>query len=154
DLEGEFPRLVVAACTAMADGPSDEEVSDILAQARVGLPFEQASLSGLPMMLCLPVCDMSASYLLAIGVIAHLVARERTGRGGSFRTSLEHGGLLATALYWPRVSAPPAGMDLDTLAKFGTPTSRSLFQAADGEWIQLMGAYAKSAPVLDALAAN
>jgi crotonobetainyl-CoA:carnitine CoA-transferase CaiB-like acyl-CoA transferase len=151
-LQREFPHLVVAVCTPIVDGRSDEETSDLLAQARVGLPFEQASVSGQPMMLCLPVCDVSAAYLLAIGVIAHLVARERTGRGGSFHTSLEHGGLLATALYWPRVPTPPAGMDLDTLAKFGTPTSRSLFQAADGEWLQLMGAYATSAPVLEALA--
>jgi crotonobetainyl-CoA:carnitine CoA-transferase CaiB-like acyl-CoA transferase len=148
-----WPQLVVGACPSFPPGTGEAEGpgSEILVQAWLGLLDEQESCSGEPLLQLQPICSLSAAYLLAAGVLAHLVGLKSTGRGARVETSLLQGGLLATCLYWQRVPAPPPKMDLHTLRKFNSSNSLAIFRCGDGEWLQAMGRVSSSKAVHDAL---
>jgi crotonobetainyl-CoA:carnitine CoA-transferase CaiB-like acyl-CoA transferase len=143
-LAERFPALVVCAVTGYPAGHPDAEfpASDVLVLARSGLMDEQMPVgrSG-PTYLRIPLASWGATYLAASGVLARLIARERTGRGGAAHTSLLQGALVPMTMHWARASDPTpafaAGMPKDT-AMFPAFTP-SLFECADGLWLHVMG---------------
>lgn len=75
-----------------ADGPwADKPGQDLLAQARAGLPWLSGREEDPPVPVGLSIADHLASCQLALGIMALLVQRERTGEGGLVETSLLEG---------------------------------------------------------------
>jgi crotonobetainyl-CoA:carnitine CoA-transferase CaiB-like acyl-CoA transferase len=77
------PRVVYASATGYGpDGPyRDRPGQDLLVQAMSGLAASTGSAEGDPHPVGTSVVDHHGATLLALGVIAALLARERTGRG-------------------------------------------------------------------------
>jgi crotonobetainyl-CoA:carnitine CoA-transferase CaiB-like acyl-CoA transferase len=84
------PRLTVGRLRAYPPGHPDEGRPgwDPLVLARLRLLDEQPGWRPGPIYLRLPLASLGASYLLAIGVLARLSRRLRTGQGGVVTTSL------------------------------------------------------------------
>jgi crotonobetainyl-CoA:carnitine CoA-transferase CaiB-like acyl-CoA transferase len=84
------PRLVYASVTGYgADGPwSGQPGQDLLAQARSGLVWLSGNASDPPVPFGLAIADMFAAQHLAQGILACLLRREKTGRGGLVEASL------------------------------------------------------------------
>lgn len=84
------PRIIYAAVTGYgATGPwRDLPGQDLLAQARSGLPFLNGDADQPPLPFGLAVADIFAGAHLAQGVLACLVRRSITGRGGLVEVSL------------------------------------------------------------------
>lgn len=114
----------------LADDPADHD----LVAARTGILASQPSRRGEgPIHVVHPVAYVGAGLLAALGVAAALYRRERTGRGGRVETSLMAGALL----YAPKVAGanvPARRMNMTTQ---GGGPFYSVFECADGEWIQL-----------------
>lgn len=87
------PRLVYGSISGYGDaGPwADKPGQDLLAQARSGLPWLSGREDDPPVPVGLSIADHLASCQLALGVMAMLVQRERTGEGGLVETSLLEG---------------------------------------------------------------
>lgn len=83
------PRLVVGAISGWGDTDwRDLPGQDLLAQARSGLLWLTGSRDDPPVPMGLAVADMLAGEAMAQGLLAALVARERTGQGAVVETSL------------------------------------------------------------------
>ncbi len=87
------PRLVYGSISGYgSNGPwADRPGQDLLAQSRSGLPWLSGREDGPPVPVGLSIADHLASCQLALGVVALLVRRERTGEGGLVETSLLEG---------------------------------------------------------------
>ena len=83
------PRLVVLSITGFGhDGPESGRAGyDQIAQGEAGL-MSMTGPPGEPTRVGLPIGDLLAGMYGAFGVLAALLDRERTGRGGVVRTSL------------------------------------------------------------------
>ena len=143
-LATRHPALVVCGITGYPIGHPDDELpaSDTLVLARSGLFDEQAPVArDGPTFLRMPLGSWGAVYLAAAGVLARLLARERTGVGGPAHTSLLQGALVTMTMHWARAAEPtPAfaiGMPKDPAAF--PPITPTLFECGDGTWIHLMG---------------
>ncbi len=90
DLKESFPRLIYAASSGWGDvGPYVERGRpghDLLARAEAGW-FEATDARGCPAPAGISA-DYPAGLLLSIGILAALLARERTGRGQLVTTDL------------------------------------------------------------------
>lgn len=84
------PRLVYASATGYgATGPfKDRPGQDLLAQSISGLPWLNGCAGDPPIPVGLAVADIFTSTHLATGVIAALLRREKTGKGGLVESSL------------------------------------------------------------------
>lgn len=84
------PRLVYASATGYgADGPyRDRPGQDLLVQALSGLAATTGSAEGDPHPVGTSVVDHHGATLLALGVLAALVARARTGQGRRVEVNL------------------------------------------------------------------
>src|SRR4051812_10571806 len=93
------PRVVYAAgSTFGTEGPdATREGADLSAQAAAGLISSTGRPGGEPSPVGATIADHIASLNLASGVLAALLARERTGRGQKIETSLVGGQLWAQA---------------------------------------------------------
>ena len=93
------PRVVYAAgSTFGTEGPdAGREGADLSAQAAAGLISSTGRPGGEPSPVGATIADHIASLNLASGVLAALLARERTGRGQKIETSLVGGQLWAQA---------------------------------------------------------
>jgi crotonobetainyl-CoA:carnitine CoA-transferase CaiB-like acyl-CoA transferase len=82
DLRLANPRLVTGSVTGFGRvGPDRDAVGfDLLAQAGAGLMWVTGDPEGPPQKVGMAVSDVIAGYNLAIGVLAALVERDRTGR--------------------------------------------------------------------------
>lgn len=102
DLAQEFPRLIYAEISAYgARGPlKDLPGYEILGQAFGGVMSITGEAEGGPVRCGPSVCDFGSGMWLAIGVLAALQERHRTGKGGLVQTSL-----FETALSWTAVAA-------------------------------------------------
>ena len=69
-------------------------------QARAGQQYEQHAFREGPAFLASPLPSMGAMYLVPIGILAALHAREKTGRGQRVETSLYQGVLAFTTMLW------------------------------------------------------
>lgn len=89
-MRAENPRLVTASITGFgAAGPDrDAPGFDLLAQAGAGLMAITGEAGGPPQKVGVAVSDLAAGSNAAIGILAALGARERTGRGGAVSIDL------------------------------------------------------------------
>ena len=129
------PRLVHCSITAYGrKGPlRDEPPIDDLVMARTGILARQPSFRPGPIHVVHPVPSIGAALLAAQGIVASLYWRERSGRGRAVETSLMSGALL--------FNGAAAGGDMKHRSFSDTPAGGgpfySLFECADGSWIQL-----------------
>ena len=135
DLTTIFPKLVHCSITAYGTGGHlmDEPADHDLVMARTGILASQPSYRDGPIHVVHPVSYIGAGLLATLGIAAALFERERTGRGGRVETSLMAGAIL----YTPKAAwedAPPARSNLTPQG--GAPFY-SVFECADGKWVQL-----------------
>ncbi len=90
ELRRENPRLVTASITGFGTrGPEAASPGfDLLAQAGAGLMAITGSSDGAPTKVGVAVSDLFAGCYAAIGILAALCARERTGHGTHVETDL------------------------------------------------------------------
>jgi crotonobetainyl-CoA:carnitine CoA-transferase CaiB-like acyl-CoA transferase len=84
------PRLVYASVSGYgAKGPwKDQPGQDLLAQSRSGLTWLSGNATDPPVAFGLAVADMFAAQHLVQGILACLLRREKTGKGGCVEVSL------------------------------------------------------------------
>ena len=90
ELQEEYPRLVYASVTGYGkEGPwRDKPGQDLLAQAVSGLTWLSGNANQGPVPFGLSIADTLAGAYLAQGILACLVRRGITGRGGLVEVSL------------------------------------------------------------------
>lgn len=127
------PDLVVAHVTGYGlDGPyAQRPAFDFIAQAMSGFMSVTGAADGPPMRAGPPISDLVAGAYAAMGVLAALLRRERTGTGEEVTTALTDSmvSLLAfMASNWFATGRVPrrTGNDHGLVAPYG------LFEAADG----------------------
>jgi crotonobetainyl-CoA:carnitine CoA-transferase CaiB-like acyl-CoA transferase len=150
-LAARFPQLIASSVLSWPVNHADADlpVDELLALARLGVLDEQQGYRDGPIFLRCPIASWCASHLAAIGIVARLIARERTGRAGPAHTSLAQGALVPMAMHWRRVERPSPSLAV------GMPkgqTGATLFETGDGVWIHLMGNPTKSPMFTDAMA--
>ena len=82
-LRGKYPRLIYCSITGYGfSGPKAQLPGyDILAQAEAGLMSFTGEPEGGPMRYPIAIADMTCGIYAAMGILAALFAREKTGRG-------------------------------------------------------------------------
>jgi crotonobetainyl-CoA:carnitine CoA-transferase CaiB-like acyl-CoA transferase len=133
------PRLVYLSVPAYpsASRHASRPGWDALVQARSGLQFEQPGWREGPIFLHSPLPSMAAAYLVPIGVLAALSAREETGRGQYVETSLFQGAMALTTMLW--VNAEHGQRESQHIMEKSYPPGvhqRSVYEVADG-WVHL-----------------
>ena len=129
------PRLVHCSITAYgSDGPLKDEPADHdLVAARTGILASQPSYRGGPIHVAHPVAYVGAALLASLGIAAALYRREKTGKGGRVQTSLMAGALL----YAPKSVSDAMPVRPFNMTPQGGGPFYSVFECADGQWIQL-----------------
>ena len=105
------PRIILCEISGYGrTGPyADKGGFDLIAQGMSGLmSVTGESKDRPPMKVGAPVTDITAGILAAMGVLAALVARERTGVGKRVDTSLYEAGIVHT--YWQSAIASATGV--------------------------------------------
>lgn len=152
-LDARFPNLIHVAIGAWPAGHPKEDtpVRDVLALAEAGLLDEQEAVGrDGPIYLRFPLGSNHAAYLAAVGALARLCARRRTGLGGRVQTSLVQGALIPMMMHWSRAERPTRSV------AFGMPKNNSpatLFECGDGRWIHTMGQVVQAPTIRQALEA-
>ena len=134
DLAERCPRLVYCSVPAWPTGTRYETRPgyEALVHARTGQHWETTAFREGPVFLHNPVASMATSFLVPIGIMSALHARERTGRGQRVEVSLLQGVLSLTTQNWNWTDkgqfllpkTPPPGVH-----------QSSIYECADGEWI-------------------
>ena len=129
------PHLVHCSITGYgSEGPLKDEPADHdLVAARTGILASQPSYRGGPIHVVHPVAYVGAALLASLGIAAALYRRETTGRGGRVRTSLMAGALL----YAPKAVGDSIPVRPFNMTPQGGGPFYSVFECADGQWIQL-----------------
>ena len=129
------PRIVHCSITGYGRGGPirDEPADHDLVAARMGILASQPSYRGGPIHVAHPVAYVGAALLATMGVAAALYRREKTGRGGRVETSLMAGALL----YTPKAVGDAIPVRPFSMTPQGGGPFYSVFECADGEWIQL-----------------
>jgi crotonobetainyl-CoA:carnitine CoA-transferase CaiB-like acyl-CoA transferase len=134
------PRLVYCSVPAYPPGHrlAHRPGYDALVQAASGQQWEQPGWRPGPIFLAMPMPSMGALYLVASGVLAALLARERTGRGQHVETSLLQGVFLYTTQLWQRAEAADASF-YGLMAKTHPPGVHQpmIFECADREFVHI-----------------
>lgn len=108
------PRLVYASISGFGQsGPyADRPGFDLIAQAMSGVMSVTGEAGGQPTKCGLPISDLAAGLYAVGGVLAALLARERTGRGQHVETSLFEAALglsvWESTEYWATGRTPRA----------------------------------------------
>lgn len=128
------PDLVVAHVTGFGmDGPyAKRPAFDFIAQAMSGFMSVTGTGDGPPMRAGPPISDLVAGAYAAMGVLAALVRRQRTGEGEELSTALTDGMVSMLAFmasnYFATGQLPErTGNDHGLVAPYG------LFEASDGQ---------------------
>jgi crotonobetainyl-CoA:carnitine CoA-transferase CaiB-like acyl-CoA transferase len=133
-LREDFPRLVYCSVPAWPSGMryADLPGYEALVHARTGQHWEATGFRPGPIFLHSPVASMGAMFLVPIGILSALLARDRTGRGQHLEVSLLQGVLSLTTQNW---NWTDQGQFL--LAKTHPPGihQESVYECANGEWI-------------------
>ena len=136
ELHERFPRLIYADIGGYGDGPEEDRPGyDMVLQARSGLMSVTGEPGRPPVRVGVSILDMGAGIWLALGVLAALRVRERTGEGMRVGTSLLEVGAaymaydLAAYQLTGEVSEP-RGSGHPAFAPYG------VFRAQDG-WVAL-----------------
>ena len=129
------PRLVHCSITGYGSrGPLRDEPADHdLVAARTGILANQPSYRGGPIHVAHPVAYVGAALLANLGIAAALYRREKSGRGGRVETSLMAGALL----YSPKAVGDAIPVRPFNMTPRGGGPFYSVYECADGEWIQL-----------------
>jgi crotonobetainyl-CoA:carnitine CoA-transferase CaiB-like acyl-CoA transferase len=135
-LAAAYPRLV--RCSVSAYGRTGPFAGlpgfDPVMQARSGMMLAQGG-DGDPVASVAPVHDVAAASLAALGIIAALFTRARTGRGQHVTTSLAASSLLVQSgeltTFAGRPAAQAGGVDFP-----GPSAVRRYYQASDG-WLAI-----------------
>ena len=90
DLRAVNPRVVYASASGFGqDGPlADRPGLDIMAQARGGLMSITGAPGGAPAKVGVPICDLVCGLYMALGIVAALRERDRSGAGQYLDVSL------------------------------------------------------------------
>lgn len=141
-VEARWPSLVYCSITGFGrTGPYAEKGGfDLVAQAMSGIMSITGTRRGEPPVKCgPPLTDIGAGMLAAVGILAALVERARTGRGRLVETSLYEAGIVFT--YWQSAIALATGTAPGPLGS-AHPLSApyEAFPTADGRWIVVGGA--------------
>jgi crotonobetainyl-CoA:carnitine CoA-transferase CaiB-like acyl-CoA transferase len=134
------PRLVY--CSVPAYPPGHRKAGrpgyDALVQAASGQQWEQPGWRPGPIFLAMPMPSMGTIYLVASGVLAALLARERTGRGQHVTTSLLQGVFLYTTQIWQHIERGDATL-YGLMAKSHPPGVHQpmIFECADREFLHI-----------------
>jgi crotonobetainyl-CoA:carnitine CoA-transferase CaiB-like acyl-CoA transferase len=131
------PNLIVSSVLGWpANHPdADLPVDDLLALARLGVLDEQQGLRDGPIYVRFPLGSWGAVWLAAIGIMARLISRGRTGVAGPAHTSLVQGTLIPMMMHWSRAERPSDNL------RIGMPKNdmhATLFECSDGQWIHVM----------------
>ena len=108
------PRLIYASISGFGQtGPyADRPGFDLIAQGMAGIMSVTGEPDGTPVKAGVPIADLSVGLIATNGVLAALIAREKTGRGQHIDTSLFESALAMAAWetteYWATGSAPRA----------------------------------------------
>ena len=128
------PRLVYASVSGFGQtGPYAERPGfDLVAQGMAGLMSVTGEPDGPPVKCGVPVSDLAAGLYAASGVMAALIARERTGQGQRVETSLFEAALALSVWeateYWATGEAP---RPLGSAHRLNAPYQA--FRARDGD---------------------
>jgi len=141
DVAARNPAVVYATGSTFGPvGPdAQREGADLAGQAAGGLISTTGRLGGDPTPVGATVADHTASQNLVSGILAALLARQRTGRGQRVDTSLVGGQIWAQASEYTRciLAGAPAGPANQGSALI--PGIYAIFPTADG-WIAIVGA--------------
>jgi len=134
-LKAVNPDIISASVTGYGWGPMKKRPGfDPLVQAESGMMKAQGGDSE-PVFYQLPITDESTAIMAAFGMVAALVARQRTGKGQKVETCLVNQSILLQSgeLTWyeGRPEAPLGDMNC-----IGETALRRLYQCSDG-WIEL-----------------
>ena len=108
------PRIVYASISGFGQtGPyADRPGFDLIAQGMSGVMSVTGDPDGTPVKCGVPIADLSVGLIAVNGVLAALIAREKTGRGQHVDTSLFESALAMsvweTTEYWATGTAPRA----------------------------------------------
>jgi crotonobetainyl-CoA:carnitine CoA-transferase CaiB-like acyl-CoA transferase len=134
DLAPRFPRLVYCSIPAWPSGTRYEGRPgyEALVHARTGQHWETPAFRPGPVFLHSPVASLAASFLVPIGIMAALHARESTGRGQHVDVSLLQGVMSLTTQSW---NWTDRGQFM--LPKTHPPGvhQATVYECANGEWI-------------------
>ncbi|OZI76559.1 CaiB/BaiF CoA transferase family protein [Bordetella genomosp. 2] len=134
------PDLVYCSCTGFGmTGPyAGRKGYDTVFQAMGGIMSLTGERGGGPVKPGLPVADLTSGLWVAIGILAALTGRERSGRGCHLDFSMLDGqvGLLslAAARYFALGEVPPR---MGTEHPGRVPSAA--FECRDGKWVQITG---------------
>jgi crotonobetainyl-CoA:carnitine CoA-transferase CaiB-like acyl-CoA transferase len=107
------PRLIYASCTGFGQsGPyAHKKGYDTVFQAMGGLMSLTGEMGGGPVKPGLPLADLTSGLWVAIGILAMLAGREKTGKGAHLDFSMLDGQVslltLAAARYFALGEVPP-----------------------------------------------
>jgi crotonobetainyl-CoA:carnitine CoA-transferase CaiB-like acyl-CoA transferase len=146
------PRLVYVSCTGFGQsGPyAHKKGYDTVFQAMGGIMSLTGEKGGGPVKPGLPVADLTSGLWVAIGILAMLAGRERTGRGALLDFSMLDGQVslltLAAARYFALGEVPPR---LGTEHPGRVPTAT--FRCADGKYAHVTASDQHWQPLCEAL---
>jgi crotonobetainyl-CoA:carnitine CoA-transferase CaiB-like acyl-CoA transferase len=146
------PRLVYVSCTGFGQtGPyAHKKGYDTVFQAMGGLMSLTGEKGGGPVKPGLPIADLSSGLWVAIGILAMLAGRERTGRGAHLDFSMLDGQVslltLAAARYFALGEVPPR---LGTEHPGRVPSAT--FRCRDGKFAHITASDQHWAPLCKAL---
>src|SRR5215470_6416026 len=135
-LRDDFPRLVYCSVPAWPSGSRHENRPgyEALVHARTGQHRENQSFRPGPVFLYSPVASFGAMFLVPVGIMSALVARERTGRGQHVEVSLLQGVMSLTTQNWNWTDQGQFLLD----KSYPSIHQRSIYECADGAWIHGM----------------
>ena len=137
-LSGLNPKLVYVSCTGFGQtGPyAHKKGYDTVFQAMGGLMSLTGEKGGGPVKPGLPVADLTSGLWIAIGILAMLAGREKTGKGAHLDFSMLDGQVslltLAAARYFALGEIPPR---LGTEHPGRVPSAT--FQCRDGRFAHI-----------------
>jgi crotonobetainyl-CoA:carnitine CoA-transferase CaiB-like acyl-CoA transferase len=141
DLRNKYPRLIYCSLSGFGrTGPyKDRRGFDLVAQAMSGIMSFTGEGPGRPPVKCgVPLSDITAGILAAMGILAAYTHRLKTGEGQRVETSLYEAALVQT--YWQSAIAMATG-EAPVAMGSGHPLNApyQAFETADG-WIVVGGA--------------
>jgi crotonobetainyl-CoA:carnitine CoA-transferase CaiB-like acyl-CoA transferase len=146
------PRLVTASITACgSEGPEARQPGfDLLAQAGAGLMAVTGEPGGEPTKVGVAASDLFAGCFAAVGILAAITSRERTGQGRHVETDLFSATLGALVNV-----AEAALVTGEEASRFGNAHAQIVpyrtFSAADGAFVLAVGTDPQFARLADAL---
>ncbi len=149
------PRLVYVSCTGFGQsGPyAHKKGYDTVFQAMGGLMSLTGEKGGGPVKPGLPVADLTSGLWIAIGILAMLAGREKTGRGAQLDFSMLDGQVslltLAAARYFALGEIPPR---LGTEHPGRVPSAT--FRCRDGKFAHITASDQHWQPLCDILHLN